>query len=579
MFSRSFSRWVWGYVVAVGVLAMAGSLRAEGVSSPASSISGQMTVELFYDKASLEKSAADAEASQDGTRVGTVEGTVVKNFPGGLSETSPAIFQLVLDKDGHPGEVTIAAVGNPGDLPDGKGGFVSPGVFRANNIWVLIAAALVFLMHLGFATVESGLCRAKNTVNILTKNVAIVCIGILTYWAWGFSAMYPGDAWTWSGVFAIGKPLAVDEAGLKASYFGGSYTAFTDFIFQAMFAATAATIVSGAVAERIKLAPFLVFTLVFVTLAYPFTGSWKWGGGWLAELGFHDFAGSTLVHAVGGWAALAGALLLGPRRGKFAPDGTARAIPGHSLPLATIGVLLLFLGWFGFNGGSVLSADEASVSSVFVTTTLAGCAGGVFGLLTSWLKFGKPDLSMTLNGILAGLVGITAGADVVAPGASIIIGAIAGTLVVFSVLFFDKIKIDDPVGAVSVHGVCGIFGTIAVGIFAKDGALAGLYGAPANPGLATQIIGTLTVSVTAFLISLSIFAILKAVGGIRVSAAEEAEGLDVGEHGMKAYHIDAVDIDGAPTTALRSNATKEQLVPDSALPTPWTLVEGSVTRG
>jgi Amt family ammonium transporter len=530
-----------GCLMLSGFLALPPSLRAEEPAKPVASIPGQMTVELFYDKAVLEKAAADAEPGEDGSKTGTVQGTVVKNFPGGLSETSPAIFQLVLDKDGKPGEVKIAAVGNPGDLADGKGGFVSPGVFRSNNIWVLIAAALVFLMHLGFATVESGLCRAKNTVNILTKNVAIVCIGVLTYWAWGYNAMYPGSAWTWTNVFAIGSPLT-SEPDVSAAYYGGSYTQFTDFIFQAMFAATAATIVSGAVAERIKLAPFLVFTVVFVTLAYPFTGSWKWGGGWLQAMGFHDFAGSTLVHAVGGWAALAGVILLGPRSGKFGPDGSARAIPGHSMPLATIGVLLLFLGWFGFNGGSVLSADEAGVSSVFVTTTLAGCAGGILGLLTSWFVFGKPDLSMSLNGILAGLVGITAGADVVSPGASILIGAIAGALVVFSVIFFDKIKIDDPVGAISVHGVCGIFGTVAVGIFAKEGALAGLYGEPASPGLLTQIIGTLVISATSFLISFTIFAILKAAGGIRVSSAEEAEGLDVGEHGMKAYHLDSAEV-------------------------------------
>lgn len=414
---------------------------------------------------------------------------------------------------------------------------VTAGQYRANNLWVLVAAALVFLMHLGFATVESGLCRAKNCVNILTKNVAIVCIGVLAYFAWGFAAMYPGDGWAIAEWFAMGKPLSVDDAGLLPTYYNGSYTAYTDFIFQAMFAATCATIVSGAVAERIKLMPFLIFSVLFVTFAYPLTGSWKWGGGWLADMGFHDFAGSTLVHAAGGFAALAGVLVLGPRIGKFKADGSVSPIPGHSMPLATIGVFLLFLGWFGFNGGSVLSADEAGVSLVFVTTTLAGCAGGLGGLFTSWAVFGKPDLSMALNGILAGLVGITAGADVISPGFSIIVGAIAGVLVVFSVLFFDKIKIDDPVGAISVHGVCGVFGTLAVGIFGSSEKLAGLYGGEGmSPGLMTQIIGTLAVGATAFIVSGIIFGILKVTVGIRVSEAEEIEGLDIGEHGQEAYH-------------------------------------------
>lgn len=414
---------------------------------------------------------------------------------------------------------------------------VTAGQFRANNIWVLIAAALVFVMHLGFATVESGLCRAKNCVNILTKNVAIVCIGVLTYFLWGFGAMYPGDNWKIANFLAFGSPLSVDESGLLPTYYNGSYTAYTDFIFQAMFAATCATIVSGAVAERVKLLPFLIFTVFFVTFCYPLTGSWKWGGGWLADLGFHDFAGSTLVHAAGGFAALAGVILLGPRIGKYKSDGTVNPIPGHSMPLATIGVFLLFLGWFGFNGGSVLSADEAGVSFVFVTTTLAGCAGGIAGLITSWLVFGKPDLSMALNGILAGLVGITAGADVIAPGFAILVGLISGALVVFSVIFFDKIKMDDPVGAISVHGVCGIFGTLAVGIFGDATKLAELYGDEGmRPGFLTQLIGTLSISAAAFLLSLVIFGVLKAVMGIRVSEKEEIEGLDIGEHGMEAYH-------------------------------------------
>jgi Amt family ammonium transporter len=420
---------------------------------------------------------------------------------------------------------------------------VTPGQYRANNIWVLIAAALVFLMHLGFGCVESGLTRAKNSVNVLTKNLWIICTGVLLYWVWGFNAHYPGDFFIGSW-FSLGSPLDVADAdSLSPGYYGGSYTAYTDFIFQAMFAATAATIVSGAVAERIKLAPFMVFALVFVGFGYPFVGSWHWGGGWLnnEDVGlsqlvgaqFVDFAGSSVVHAFGGWGALAGVILLGPRLGKYGPNKEVRGIPGHNIPLVNIGVFLLFLGWFGFNGGSVLSAAEdsftaeggisAGVGVVFVTTTLAGLTGGMVALLTSWGASGKPDLTMGLNGMLAGLVGITAGADSISPFFSIVVGGIAGVIVVFSVYGFDKIGIDDPVGAISVHGVCGVWGTLAVGIFGSGNFVA-------------QLIGTVAVSVTAFLIAFVIFFILKLLGGIRVSEAEEVEGLDLGEHGMRAYH-------------------------------------------
>ncbi len=415
---------------------------------------------------------------------------------------------------------------------------VTAGVYRANNLWILIAAALVFIMHLGFCSVEAGMCRAKNAVNILTKNVWIICTGILLYWVWGFNAMYPGDAWRLGGEwFAFGSPLdPTAPNAMRPTYFGGAYTIYTDFIFQAMFAATAATIVSGAVAERIKLLPFMIYAVVLVGFAYPFTGGWKWGAGWLDDMGFYDLAGSTVVHAFGGFAALAGVLLLGPRLGKYGSNGEVRAIPGHNLPLANVGVFLLFLGWFGFNGGSVLSADEAGVSTVFVTTALAGCAGGMIALLVSMVAFGgKPDLTMGLNGMLAGLVGITAGADVISPGWSIVVGGIAGALVFASVLAFDRVRIDDPVGAISVHGVCGVWGTLAVGIFSSNG----------DHSFLTQLIGTFAISVTAFLISLTIFAILKVLGGIRVSETEEIEGLDLGEHGMRAYH----GLGGDATTA------------------------------
>ena len=300
-------------------------------------------------------------------------------------------------------------------------------------------------------------------------------------------------------------------------------TAYGDFIFQAMFAATAATIVSGAVAERVKLGSFMIFATILVAIGYPVVGSWHWGGGWLGGLegGFYDFAGSSVVHAFGGFAALACVMLLGPRAGKYV-DGKIKPILGHSMPLATIGVFLLFLGWFGFNGGSVLSANPAGVGLVFTTTALAACAGALAAIAISWIFLKKPDLSMALNGILAGLVAITAGADSMGPLASIIAGAIGGVLVVFSIIFFDKIKIDDPVGAISVHGVVGIWGTLAVAFFGG-----GVF--------MTQLIGTISVSLAAFIFSIIVFGILKATIGIRVSPEEEAEGLDIGEHGQEAY--------------------------------------------
>lgn len=430
-----------------------------------------------------------------------------------------------LAQDAPP--VTEAVTQAPADTPAPEP-TAADAIFRVNNVWMMFAIGLVFLMHLGFATLEAGLCRRKNTVNILTKNTAIPMIGVLTYAFIGFNLMYPGDGWTvskWIGSFAPG--IGTDEAGMTSAYNVG-YTYWTDFLFQAMFCATACTIVSGAMAERVKLMPFLAFATIFTALVYPIVGSWKWGAGWLNDLStpFYDFAGSTLVHSVGGWAALAGIILLGARIGKYGQDGKTHPIPGHSMPLATIGVFLLFLGWFGFNGGSVLSADPGLVSLVLVTTTIAGAAGTIAALVTSNIVNGKPDLSMTLNGALAGLVGITAGADLMLPMSAMIIGLISGVLVVLAVLFFDKIKIDDPVGALSVHLVCGIFGTLAVGIF---GAKAGMT------QFVSQLIGVAAAGVTTLAASFLIFGIIKAISGIRVSAAEELEGLDIGEHGMEAY--------------------------------------------
>lgn len=396
-----------------------------------------------------------------------------------------------------------------------------------NNLWMMIAAALVFIMHLGFATVESGLTQSKNTVNILFKNSLIPCIGIITYMICGFNLMYPGfeDGDNMWFKFA-GFGISTDEKGLTSAYNVG-YTYWTDFLFQAMFAATAATIVSGAVAERVKLHSFLIFSTIFVAIAYPIAGSWKWGNGWLnrLETPFYDFAGSTLVHSVGGWGALAGAILLGARKGKYTSDGKVKPILGHSMPLATIGVFLLWLGWFGFNGGSVLSADPGLVSLTLVTTSIAASAGAIGSMVVSWVILRKPDLSMVLNGILAGLVGITAGADQMSPNEALVIGLIAGAIVVLSVLFFDKIKIDDPVGAISVHLVCGIFGTLAVGIW---GAKAG------GAQLMAQLTGIAAYALS-FVFAFVLFLILKVTLGIRVSEEEESEGLDIGEHGNVAY--------------------------------------------
>ncbi|MCF7764274.1 MAG: ammonium transporter [Verrucomicrobia bacterium] len=410
----------------------------------------------------------------------------------------------------------------------------SPGyaTFTANNIWMMLSAGLVFIMHLGFASVESGLTRSKNTVNILFKNTLIPCIGLLTYAICGFNLMYPGGdfAGKWFGFAGFGVSVGADPASQVAnltSAYNAGYTYWTDFLFQGMFAATAATIVSGAVAERVKLGTFLIFSTIFVAVCYPITGMWKWGGGWLQALDtpFYDFAGSTLVHSVGGWGALAGVIVLGPRLGKFV-GGRVKPIPGHSMPLAVIGVFLLWLGWFGFNGGSVLSADPALTSLTLMTTCLAAAAGGVGAAVTSWILLKKPDLSMALNGILAGLVGITAGADQMSAMSASLIGLIAGVIVVVSVIFFDKIKIDDPVGAISVHLVCGIWGTLAVGIF---GNLAG------TAQIISQLKGIVSIGVFTFAFALVLFLVLNAVMGLRVSPEEETEGLDLGEHGMEAY--------------------------------------------
>lgn len=402
---------------------------------------------------------------------------------------------------------------------------IEENTFRTNNLWMMIATALVFIMHLGFATLESGLTRAKNTANVLFKNTIIPCIGLLTFAICGFGLMYPGFV-QGSMEFIGFKGFGLNEPAIgNTSEYNIGYTFWTNFLFQGMFAATCATIVSGAVAERIKLNTFLVFTVLFVAIVYPIIGSWKWGMGWLNTIGFYDFAGSTLVHSVGGWAALAGVILLGPRIGKYEMGGI-KPITGHSMTSAVIGTFMLWLGWFGFNGGSVLSADPGAVSKVLVTTSLAAAAGGVGAAITIVLMSRKYDLSMVLNGILSGLVGITAGADLMNPLEASVIGLIAGVIVVFSVIMFDKVKLDDPVGALSVHLVCGIWGTLAVGIF---GSKAGIN------QLLAQLTGVFAAGVTAFAMSALIFGSLKRTIGLRIPEDDELTGLDYKEHGMEAY--------------------------------------------
>jgi len=403
-------------------------------------------------------------------------------------------------------------------------------LLTTNNVWMMICTALVFFMHLGFAFLEIGLTRQKNTLNILFKNIFIITIGLLLYCLVGFNLMYPGFEEGSAGLFGfagfgLDSPLTA-EGALDLTYSEG-YTYWTDFLFQGMFAATAATIVSGAVAERIKIGPFMIFTVLYVGLVYPIAGSWKWGGGFLQtlETPFYDFAGSTLVHSVGGWAALVAVCLLGSRIGKF-KNGKIQAIPGHNIPLATAGVLILWLGWFGFNGGSVLSADPALTSLTLVTTCLAAAAGGVSAAMVSFFKFKNLDLTMFLNGILGGLVGITAGADQMSPTDAILIGLIAGAIIVFAVSLIDRLKLDDPVGSIAVHLVCGIWGTLAVGIF---GELAGM------DQFLSQLIGVAAYAAICIISSFLILFTMKKIVGIRVSEREELEGLDSHEHGMSAY--------------------------------------------
>jgi len=404
-------------------------------------------------------------------------------------------------------------------------------LLTSNNVWMMICTALVFFMHLGFSFLEIGLTRQKNTINILFKNFFVITMGLLVYCGFGFNLMYPGDFGIIDGVLGFagfGLDPGVDYDQL--TYAGGGYTYWTDFLFQGMFAATAATIISGSVAERIKIGSFMLIAFLYVSFIYPVVGSWQWGGGFFStfteELGFYDFAGSTLVHSVGGWGALVVIYFLGARKGKFDTDGKPLAIPGSNLPLSAAGVLILWLGWFGFNGGSVLSADPALTSLTLVTTCLAAAAGGIAAAVISGILYKNLDLTMFMNGVLGGLVGITAGADQMLPGSAILIGLIAGGIVVFSVAFLDKCKLDDPVGAIPVHLFCGIWGTLAVGIF---GELAGFN---------QFMIQLACVGITGVfcIIGATIITLLtKSIMGLRVEEEEEEDGLDIAEHGTRAY--------------------------------------------
>ena len=403
-------------------------------------------------------------------------------------------------------------------------------LLTTNNVWMMLCAALVFFMHLGFSFLEIGLTRQKNTINILFKNFFIITMGLIAYCLIGFNLMYPGDFnIIGNGILGFAGP-GLDAAVAADLAYNEGYTYWTDFLFQGMFAATAGTIISGAVAERIKINSFMLIVLLYVTIVYPIVGSWQWGTGFLYtltdEVGFYDFAGSTLVHSVGGWGALIIIYLLGARKGKFDSSGKPQAIPGSNIPLSAAGVLILWLGWFGFNGGSVLSADPANTSLVLVTTCLAAAAGGLGAALFSGILYKNLDITMFMNGVLGGLVGITAGADQMGPTEAIIIGIVGGVIVVLGVALLDKCKLDDPVGAIPVHLFAGIWGTLAVGIFGASAGFDQFMVQLASVG----IVGVFCVVCT-FIIGLAV----KSIMGLRVSEEEEDKGLDIAEHGTGAY--------------------------------------------
>ena len=416
-----------------------------------------------------------------------------------------------------------------------------------DTVWVLLAGMLVFFMNLGFALVESGFARAKNTVNIISKNFIVFAVSSIAFLVIGWGLMY-GDGNGFMGLKGLLMVGGADNSPAVGDAYSGVYSALSwtgvplmaKFFFQLVFAGTAATIVSGAVAERIKYLSFIVFSFILVAFVYPIVGHWIWGGGWLAELGFWDFAGSTVVHSTGAWAALAGILVLGPRLGKYGKNAKVNAIPGHNMTSAMTGALVLWFGWFGFNPGSTMAADPGAISHIIVTTNLAAAAGALVATAVAWKVLGKPDIGMTINGALGGLVGITASTAFVSMGSSLVIGSLAGAIVVFGVLLLDKLKLDDPVGALAVHGMGGIFGTLAVGLFAQDKFAPGTTGNGLFFGggfdlLLHQLAGIASVGAFVFALSLAAWMLIKVTMGVRVTEEEELEGLDIGEHGNRAY--------------------------------------------
>ena len=440
-----------------------------------------------------------------------------------------------------------AAAAAPADPMKELTGRVGDLKVAADTMWVLVTAFLVFFMNLGFACVESGFCRAKNTVTIMAKNFIVFAVSSVAFLVLGFGIMF-GDGTALFGTHGLWFVGGADNSPATGDAYQGVYGAlnwtgvplWAKFFFQLVFAGTAATIVSGAVAERVRFGAFYLFSFAMVGIVYPVVGHWIWGGGWLAKLGMWDFAGSTVVHSVGGWAALVGAMMLGPRVGKYSKEGRVQPIPGHSIALGTIGVFVLWFGWFGFNPGSAMAADAGAIARIAVTTNTAAAGGAIAASIIAWILLGKPDLTMILNGGLAGLVAITAPCAFVSVGSSLIIGVAAGALVVLSVLFFDKVKVDDPVGAISVHLVCGAFGTLALGLFAQDQFSPnttgnGLFYGGGLGLFFSQLVGVIAVGIFVTIAAAIFWGILKAAMGIRVSTEEEVEGLDVGEHGISAY--------------------------------------------
>ncbi|XWK90260.1 MAG: ammonium transporter [Phormidium sp.] len=474
-----------------------------------------------------------------------IEGTAVQD---GTAVPSPVLTPVPVP--GTPADPAVVSPAVPAAGPTTADLKVA-----LDTLWVAIAAFLVFFMNAGFCMLETGFCREKNAVNVLAKNLIVFALSTIAFWAIGFSLMFAdGNDFIGGlgGMFLNGQDNSPATGDAYKGIFGAlNWTGVpleAKFLFQLVFAGTAATIVSGAVAERIKFLDFLIFSVLLVGIAYPITGHWIWGGGWLADMGFFDFAGSAVVHSVGGWAALMGAAFLGPRIGRYQSGGTV-ALPGHNMSIATLGCLILWLGWFGFNPGSTMAADGRAIAHIALTTNMAGAVGGIAATVTAWLYLGKPDLSMIINGILAGLVGVTASCAYINMGSAFIIGLVAGVIVVFAVTFFDRLKIDDPVGATSVHLVCGTWGTLAVGLFSVGPGgypwMVDLAGKPIGPhglfmggGFTTlwpQIVGILSVGGITVLISSIFWIALKSTLGIRVSPEEEIVGLDIGEHGMEAY--------------------------------------------